>query len=58
MTDPDRTLEAEINLSCEQLIRAQTTEARRAAFEQMKEQISRRSPQQIERMERARGLRP
>jgi hypothetical protein len=57
MTDPDRDLEVEIDLTYEMLLKAQTPEAQRAAFNQMKALISLRSPRRIENMERDRGLR-
>lgn len=57
MTDADELLEAQIQLAWKALMSASTAHLQRAAFEQMREHIRQRSPEQIERMERERGLR-
>lgn len=53
----DYRLEGRIQRALDALVQADTPPARRAAFERMRALTRRRSPGQVERMERARGLR-
>lgn len=53
----DTQLEAQIELTWQALISAATADLQRSAWQRMKAQIAMRSPAQIERMERERGLR-
>ena len=58
MTEPqDLELEAQIQLAWKALLASATADMQRAAFARMRDLIARRSLEQIERMERARGLR-
>jgi len=56
-SSPDAYLETLIEIERERMVEAPTVEARRDAWQSMKALIGSRSPQQVRRMERARGLR-
>lgn len=55
--DPDMELERQIDFQCGLVATAITREEKVTAVEELKRLISLRSPAQVERMERNRGLR-
>lgn len=57
MNDPDIALELEIQRSYEAFIDAETPADQGQTFAIMRDLIARRSPKQVEQMEREKGLR-
>jgi hypothetical protein len=53
----DEQLEEQIRAAWQALVDTAVTAEQRAAFERMRDLIAQRSPEQIKRMEEARGLR-
>lgn len=56
MTDRDLQLETAISAACDELIMATTQDERHQIYQRMCQLCDQRTPEQIERMERVRGL--